>query len=259
MAVRDALASGKPIPTHLRRSEAHLRSRDAFVDALHDAPTSHIDDEYANAAQNPPNIVITTSRHPSVKLSQFAKELRLLFPNARRLNRGGVVIADLVASCRANGVTDVLIAHETRGQPDGLIVSHLPHGPTAFFNLSNCVMRHDIDGDLPNVSEAYPHLIFHNFHTKLGLRVTQILKHLYPPPRIQTKRVITFANTDDNFSFRHHVYTKKGQDEVELEEVGPRFEMAVYQIRLGTVDQTHADDEWVLRPHMNSAKRRKLL
>lgn len=53
---------------------------------------------------------------------------------------------------------------------DGMIVSHLPYGPTAYFNLSNCVMRHDI----PNVgtmSEAYPHLIFHSFRSKLGQRV----------------------------------------------------------------------------------------
>ena len=38
----------------------------------------------------------------------------------------------------------------------------------------------------------------------------------------------------------------------------PRFEMALYQIRLGTLDQTEADDEWALRPFMNSSKRRVL-
>ena len=56
---------------------------------------------------------------------------------------------------------------------DGMIVSHLPYGPTAYFNISNTVMRHDI----PNVgtmSEAYPHLIFHNFTTPLGKRVSLI-------------------------------------------------------------------------------------
>ena len=53
---------------------------------------------------------------------------------------------------------------------DGLVVCHLPYGPTASFSISNTVMRHDI----PNVgtmSEAFPHLIFHNFKTKLGQRV----------------------------------------------------------------------------------------
>ena len=35
---------------------------------------------------------------------------------------------------------------------------------------------------------------------------------------------MTFANNQDFISFRHHVYTKKGK-EVNLAEVGPRFEM----------------------------------
>ena len=48
---------------------------------------------------------------------------------------------------------------ETRGEPDALIVSHLPYGPTAHFSLSGAVMRHDIEGR-GTVSEAYPHLIF---------------------------------------------------------------------------------------------------
>lgn len=259
LAIRNALAEGRPIPTNLRNAEANLRTLDAYKDVLHDAPSSHIDDEYANAALAPPRIVITTSRDPSSSLSQFAKELKLMFPNSQRLNRGNVVIKELVASCRANHMTDLIIAHEHRGQPDGLIITHLPHGPTAYFNLSNCVMRHHIEDKLPTVSEAYPHLIFDNFHTKLGLRVTQILKHLYPPAKSDTKRIITFANTSDTISFRHHTYTKPTHDKVSLTEVGPRFEMSLYQIRLGTLDQAEADDEWVLRPHMNTAKRRTLL
>ena len=63
-------------------------------------------------------------------------------------------------------MTDFIVVHETRGRPDGLIVSHLPFGPTAYFNLSDVVMRHDINKEevqLKNVSEQYPHLIFHNF------------------------------------------------------------------------------------------------
>ena len=53
---------------------------------------------------------------------------------------------------------------------DGIIVSHLPYGPTAYFTLSNVVMRHDIP-DVGTMSEAYPHLIFHNFSSRLGERV----------------------------------------------------------------------------------------
>eukprot|EP00055_Hartaetosiga_balthica_P011434 m.51987 g.51987 ORF g.51987 m.51987 type:complete len:154 (-) comp7592_c0_seq4:228-689(-) len=106
---------------------------------------------------------------------------------------------------------------------DGIIVSHMPYGPTAFFSLSNVVMRHDIV-DVGKMSEASPHLIFNNFSTKVGKRVTNILKFLFPVPREDSKRVMTFSNESDYISFRHHVFTKKGK-EVELAEIGPRFEM----------------------------------
>ena len=54
--------------------------------------------------------------------------------------------------------------------PDGMIVCHLPYGPTAYFTLSNTVMRHDIP-DSGTMSEAFPHLIFNNFSSRLGDRV----------------------------------------------------------------------------------------
>lgn len=53
---------------------------------------------------------------------------------------------------------------------DGLVVCHLPFGPTAYFTLCNVVMRHDVP-DIGTMSEAYPHLIFHNFTSRLGRRV----------------------------------------------------------------------------------------
>ena len=76
------------------------------------------------------------------------------------------------------------------------------------------------------------------------------------------------------------------EGKVELTEIGPRFEMkgmakqrttkcgihlvvesnllvssfpSVYEIRLGTVDQTEADVEWRLKPYMNTSKKRKFL
>jgi U3 small nucleolar ribonucleoprotein protein IMP4 len=54
------------------------------------------------------------------------------------------------------------------------------------------------------------------------------------------------------------VYKKNG-NEIELVELGPRFELHLYQIKLGTVDMHEAETEWVLRPYMNTAKKRKAL
>ena len=45
------------------------------------------------------------------------QELRLIFPNAQRLNRGNFVMSQLVQACRANNITDLIIVHEHRGDP----------------------------------------------------------------------------------------------------------------------------------------------
>lgn len=229
----------------------------ACVDVFLD-PTTHIDNEYSRAGVQDPKIVITTSRDPSSKLLQFSKvgecikqssklylsgtqELRLVFPNSHRINRGNYVVKELAEACRANEVSDLIVVHEHRGTPDALIVSHFPHGPTVYFTLNNVNLRHDISTyKNSTVSEQYPHLIFENFSSKLGERIRDVLKYLFPVPKEDSKRVMTFANEDDFVSFRcalpwlmsvvtspvirHHVFVKTGRD-VQLAEVGPRFEM----------------------------------
>ncbi|XP_053948384.1 brix domain-containing protein ZK795.3 [Anastrepha obliqua] len=216
------------------------------------------DDEYRYAGSYSPKIMITTSHDPSAKLKMFVKELRLIFPNAQRMNRGKNDLKQLTRVCCANDVTDIIVVHEHRGIPDNIVISHLPNGPTAFFNVSDVVMRHDVPF-IGTMSEQNPHLIFHNFKSKVGERVTNILKHLFPTPKTDSKRVITFANHDDYISFRHHTY-KYEKDGLELTEVGPRFQLKLYQIKLGKLDEIQASDtEWVLRPYLNTAVKNKVL
>ena len=86
-------AEGKPIPTELRREEQALRHNIELEDDNTAVPRSHIDDEYAHAGERDPKVLITTSRDPSSRLTQFAKELKLVVPNAQRINRGGQVMA----------------------------------------------------------------------------------------------------------------------------------------------------------------------
>lgn len=219
---------------------------------------ANIDDEYRWAGCEDPKIMITTSHSPSARLKMFVKELRLLFPNAQRMNRGNYEMKQLMHACRANDVTDFIIVHEHRGVPDNLVICHLPYGPTAYFNISGVVMRHDLPEIVP-MSEQKPHLIFHNFKTKIGERTMSILKHLFPVPKKDSKRVMTFANHDDYICFRHHTYQYVNK-ELELKEVGPRFQLKLYQIKLGTLDEMQAaNTEWVMRPYMNTAAKRRFL
>jgi U3 small nucleolar ribonucleoprotein protein IMP4 len=112
-------------------------------------------------------------------------------------------VKDLADACRANDITDLIILHEHRGTPDALIVSHFPHGPTLYFTLSNVALRHDIASySSSTVSEQYPHLIMEGFTSKLGQRVCNALKFLFPVPKEDSKRVMTFSNESDFISFR---------------------------------------------------------
>ncbi|XP_005183289.1 U3 small nucleolar ribonucleoprotein protein IMP4 [Musca domestica] len=251
----NSLTNNKTIHPSLQREAIGIQEKLKY--SL-DQENPNVDDEYRYAGSEDPKIMITTSHEPSARLKMFVKELRLIFPNAQRMNRGKYELKQLIHACRANDVTDFIIVHEHRGVPDSLVICHLPYGPTAFFNISGVVMRHDIP-DIGPMSEQKPHLIFHNFKTDLGKRTMTILKHLFPVPKEDSKRVITFANHDDYIAFRHHTYQYVNK-ELEMKEVGPRFQLKLYQIKLGTLDEIQAaNTEWVLRPYMNTSMKRRFL
>ncbi|CAD7969564.1 unnamed protein product [Amoebophrya sp. A120] len=273
--LREALEENKALPTDLRNKSAdQLRQKLDLDDDKTKEQHQVLDDEYAYLGVKDPKIVITTAREPSSRLMSFVKEFRLLLPNAQRINRGSYVMKDLVDMARKNDVTDIVIVHEHRGEPDGLIVSHLPYGPTAYFGMKNVILRHDLAEKPDNMSEAAPHLVFHNFESQFGKRVSTILKALFPPAAPLGNRVMTFANNKDTIHFRHYNYgdgkesgmkkrrlttnndaevNKKAED-VELREVGPRFSLQLYRVELGTLDMKDCKVEWVLRPYFNKQK-----
>ncbi|CAD5122850.1 DgyrCDS11252 [Dimorphilus gyrociliatus] len=258
--LKSAVDNNKMIDGTLRKQAIELDNATAWDDEGGEGTTSTQDDEYRWAGVSDPKLVLTTARDPSVRLKQFAKEMRLIFPNCKRINRGNYDLKQLIHACRANEVSDLVILSEHRGVPDGIIISHLPYGPTAYFTLLHTVMRHDVpEAQNSKVSEAFPHLIFQNLTSNLGKRVTNILKYLFPVPKSDSRRIITFYNNDDTISFRHHTYKKEGPSN-ELTEVGPRFEMKLFKIIQGTLENADsADVEWAHRPFMRTARKRKFL
>ena len=273
--MKECLEEGKVIPTELKAggNDLHYRKK---MDLDHDKPeeqlaqfgSAGLDDEYAAVlGVKEPKVIITTSRDPSSRLTQFMKEMRILIPNSQRVNRGAYVVKDLIELGRKNEVTDLIILHEHRGEPDGMIVCHLPYGPTAYFGLSKVVLRHDLPEKPPNMRESAPHLVFHGFTSKMGNRVSTILKALFPIASPTSDRVVTFANSgNDLIHFRHHYFSEhkaehkksKSADEavrdVQLSEAGPRFTMRCYKIELGTLEMPSVKAEWTLKPYFNSQK-----
>ncbi|QPG76906.1 snoRNA-binding rRNA-processing protein imp4 [Brettanomyces nanus] len=252
-----ALATGKNLPKEIADDEK--LQKDFLYDESIQKTNEELDDEYSSlSGLVEPKVVITTSRSPSSRLSQFTKEVKLMFPNSIRINRGNYVMPALVETCKKSGITDIVVVHEHRGVPSTMTISHLPHGPTATFTLHNVVLRHDLY-NVGNISEAYPHLIFENLTTNLGNRTTTILKHLFPPGvKKESPRVLSFINKDDFISVRQHIYVRT-RDDAELSEVGPRFEMRLFEIKLSTLDDSDADVEWMLRRFVRTGNRKNYL
>ena len=88
------------MPTELRgKNREHLLDELEKDDDKTIVARTHIDDEYESAKYQDPKVLITTSRNPSPRLMKFLKELKLLFPNSIRINRGSYVLKDLVKIC----------------------------------------------------------------------------------------------------------------------------------------------------------------
>ncbi|KAK4457285.1 anticodon-binding protein [Cladorrhinum samala] len=262
--LREALASGKPIDPEIGKDKRLREDFDYDVTAKDAA--EDIDDEYSELSGIvDPRVLVTTSRDPSSRLQSFSKEIRLMFPTGIRLNRGNLVLPELVRSCQAERLSDVVLLHEHRGTPTAITISHLPHGPTLSCSLHNVILRADLPRSLAGtVSEAYPHLIFEGFTTKIGIRVKTIIQHLFPPrdgtnTKDHGSRVITFVNQDDCIEVRHHVYVRTGYQSVELSEVGPRFTMRPFQITMGTLENKDADSEWHLTQYTRTSRKKNYL
>lgn len=268
--LKASLASGKPLDPSVS-DDKQLREDFKYDESLpasdrkeKDTDALNLDDEYAlTSGLIDPRPIVTTSRSPSIRLSTFAKEVRLMLPTSIRLNRGNLVLPDLVASANAAALTDMILLHEHRGTPTAMTISHLPHGPTISFSLHNVVLR----ADIPNaargtVSESYPHLIFDGFNTKLGARVVQILKHIFPPREAGKvgNRVVSFVNKEDSIEVRHHVFVKTGYKDVELAEVGPRMTLRPFEIRGGSLEGgSKGDVEWNLTQYTRTSRKKDYL
>lgn len=61
------------------------------------------------------------------------------------------MLEDLINLCLNKNLTDLILLHEHRGQPDGMIICHFPVGPTVYFGLQNVVLRHDVKEKLPTM------------------------------------------------------------------------------------------------------------
>ncbi|XP_012258324.1 probable ribosome production factor 1 [Athalia rosae] len=208
-----------------------------------------------------PKVLITYSDNPLRKTRIFGRELTRIIPNSISLYRNRSGVKKMVKSAITKGFTDLIVINENMKQPNGMLVVHLPDGPTAHFKLSNVKITPELKRSHKEITEHRPEVILNNFTTRLGHSVGRMLGALFHyDPEFKGRRAVTFHNQRDYIFFRHHRYEfnlKTGKPK--LRELGPRFTLKLRSLQRGTFDSKYGEYEWIIqgRRHAMETSRRK--
>jgi ribosome production factor 1 len=233
---------------------------DTHVDRQDEELTGETEnDEYTNyfKKEYDPQILITTSIKHTGAIFKFMRELKETIPNSFFYYRKKVPLKDIVEMAKEKGFTDIIVVYERLRKPYRIVLSHLPEGPTCEFKITNVVYHDEIEDNAKN-SGYIPELIFKNFDTKIGFRLSRILNSLFPhTPQIEGRQVVTFHNQRDYVFFRHHRFIFSDEfDKVNLQEIGPRFCLRLLSIQKGTFDNQFGEYEWYYKNKMGVRRRK---
>eukprot|EP00126_Sphaerothecum_destruens_P012953 Sdes_comp22159_c0_seq1m20675 len=167
-------------------------------------------DEFSGYFQGcTPKILITTSKKPVGSTFQFARALLNIFPNSHFYARKVYDIKKICEYAKNQNFTDLILINEDKKEPNRLIISHLPEGPTATFKLTSIKYGKSIAHHGKETSHT-PELLLNNFNTRLGHSVGRCLAALFPhSPEFVGRRAVTFHNQRDFIFFRQHRYMFK--------------------------------------------------
>ncbi|RZF48007.1 hypothetical protein LSTR_LSTR002073 [Laodelphax striatellus] len=126
------------------RTLENTRERDETV--LDTAETERVEevqqdvatDEFQNYFEKSyePKVLITFSDNPLKKTRVFGIELSRIIPNSLVRYRNRASVKKMIESAKQRNFSDIIIVNENMRQPNGLLLIHLPDGPTAHFRLS---------------------------------------------------------------------------------------------------------------------------
>jgi len=251
----DAVCVNKQITIDNRRekedSMVEINDQEVMLEDQSDEFASYFTQEVE------PKILLTTSDRPRSYLAKFVKQLQESLPNCHVFYRRAIPVKSIVTQAIARGFTDIMVVNEDRKKPNGLLLCHLPEGPTAYFKISNVKVRSEIKNST-TPSEHKPEVILNNFGTRLGHRIGRMFSSLYPQKaEFEGRQVVTFHNQRDFIFFRHHRYIFKDAKKVGLQEIGPSFTLKLRSLQKGTFDSKFGEFEWLHNPHDMDTKRKK--
>uniref|UniRef100_A0A8C7T6N8 Ribosome production factor 1 n=1 Tax=Oncorhynchus mykiss TaxID=8022 RepID=A0A8C7T6N8_ONCMY len=202
---------------------------------------------YFNRLTNP-KVLITTSDRPRGRTVRFCNQLATVIPDAHVYYRRGLALKKVIPQCIARGFTYLMVINEDRKVPNGMVLCHLPDGPTAHFKVSSVRLRKEMKRRGKDPTEHSPEVILNNFTTRLGHSMGRLFAALFPhDPQFVGRQVATFHNQRDFIFFRFHRYIFKNEQRVGIQELGPRFTLKLRSLQKGTFDSKFGEYEWVLK------------
>ncbi|KAL1021617.1 hypothetical protein UPYG_G00015590 [Umbra pygmaea] len=212
---------------------------------------------YFNRLTNP-KVLITTSDRPRGRTVKFCRQLATVIPDAHVYYRRGLALKKIIPQCVARGFTYLMVINENRKIANGMVLCHLPDGPTAHFKVSSVRLRKEMKRKGEEPTEHTPEVILNNFTTRLGHSIGRLFAALFPhDPQFVGRQVATFHNQRDFIFFRFHRYIFRNEKRVGIKELGPRFTLKLRSLQKGTFDSKFGEYEWVLKRHENDACRRR--
>eukprot|EP00617_Octactis_speculum_P025747 CAMPEP_0185768522 /NCGR_PEP_ID=MMETSP1174-20130828/50195_1 /TAXON_ID=35687 /ORGANISM="Dictyocha speculum, Strain CCMP1381" /LENGTH=323 /DNA_ID=CAMNT_0028453239 /DNA_START=13 /DNA_END=984 /DNA_ORIENTATION=+ len=235
-------------------------------------------DEFASIFANTekPKLMITTRPKPTKELFLFIGNLLQIFPKAYYYERKKFDVKQICGFASQKDFTHLVVLGEQDKQCNGMIISRLPHGPTAFFKVSNVELSSQLKHRGRQTGHM-PEIILNNFTTRVGRRVGRFLGSLFPhEPEFKGRQAVTFHNQRDFIFVRHHRYIfdetetdgktdgKKADSrnpvpgvKARLQELGPRFTLKMRWLQLGSFDTKDGEYEWMHnRKAMDTDRRR---
>eukprot|EP00210_Caulerpa_lentillifera_P007497 g7163.t1 len=217
--------------------------------------------------QRRPKLLITTSFKPGVRVKQFILEMLDVFPVAIYYSRRDYGLKKIVKYAIDEEFTDLVVFNQDRTEVNGMLICHLPNGPTAQFRLRNLKLRKELR-KCGQPTTHKPELILNNFESRLGRRLARFFVSLFPQdPQFRGRQVATFHNQRDYIFFRHHRYVfeeKEKEDttgrvtrklKTRLQELGPRFTLKLLSLQKGTFDSKYGEYEWTPKRDMRKYKK----
>lgn len=142
------------------------------------------DDEFADyfAGKKAPKIMITTKPGPSGKIFRLMAELMAIIPNCFYYRRQKFRLKQICEWAAERGFTHVIVLNEKSKVTNGLLLIHLPFGPSMAFKVSGSMLSEDIKGH-GNMTTHVPEIFLNGFATRLGRRVGRMLASMFPKVR----------------------------------------------------------------------------